>query len=98
MSAAKAWHEAMIRQLHDLAATDPAVEGLAVVGSGAQGRLDAWSDLDALLIVRPEAFDRFFPALVWLEPLGRVYAYRATPRRVLRRLAGSASTTYAASI
>jgi hypothetical protein len=75
MSGATAWHESLIGQLRDLVSGDAAVAALAVVGSGARDRLDAWSDLDALLVVERLAFDRFFPALAWLEPLGGVYAF-----------------------
>jgi hypothetical protein len=74
MGVATAWHEATLRQLHDLLWADPAVELLAVVGSGAQDRLDAWSDLDVLLVVKPDALERFACSLAWIEPLGRIYA------------------------
>jgi predicted nucleotidyltransferase len=70
-----AWQEATVRELGDVLVHDPEVEALAVVGSGARSGLDAWSDLDVLIVVRPEAFARFFPGLGWLERLGRLYAY-----------------------
>jgi hypothetical protein len=69
------WQEITIRALHDLLVRDPGVEALAVVGSGARSETDAWSDLDVLIVVRQEAFGRFFPELAWLEPLGGVYAF-----------------------
>ena len=75
MDTAKTWHDAAVRDLHDLLVADPAIETLALVGSGARGQLDAWSDLDVLIVVRPAAFVRFFPALDWLAPLGRIYAF-----------------------
>jgi hypothetical protein len=74
MGVATAWHEATLRQLHDLLWADPAVELLAVVGSGAQDRLDAWSDLDVLLVVKPDALERFASSLAWIEPIGSIYA------------------------
>lgn len=75
MAVATAWHEATLRQMHDLLRADPAVALLAVVGSGALDQLDDWSDLDALLVVESDALERYFPSLAWLEPLGRIYAF-----------------------
>jgi RimJ/RimL family protein N-acetyltransferase len=75
MSLATGWQEATIQRLHDLLFPLPAVEALAIVGSGASGTSDAWSDVDALVVVRPEALGDFFPTLAWLEPLGAIFAY-----------------------
>jgi len=74
MAVATDWHDATIRHLHDLLLPDSAVETLAVVGSGARSRLDAWSDLDVLLVVRSDVVQRYASALDWLAPLGRIYA------------------------
>jgi Streptomycin adenylyltransferase len=82
MRVATAWHEASLRQLRDLLSTDPGVEALAVVGSGARGQFDDWSDLDALLVVRSEAFASFYPALDWFAPLGRLYASEQHPGEI----------------
>ena len=69
------WHEATVRRLRELLEPDAGVVALAIVGSGARNVPDAWSDVDALLVVAPEALDRFFPSLDWLAPLGTVYAF-----------------------
>jgi hypothetical protein len=79
MNVAADWHEETLRHLRDLLAAEPAVVALAVVGSGAWGGFDSWSDVDVLVVVRPEALDRFFPGLAWLRPLGRVYAVEQHP-------------------
>jgi hypothetical protein len=69
------WQETTIGELRDVLVHDPEVEALAVVGSGAGAQLDAWSDLDVLIVVRPEAFARYFPELDWLAALGKSYAF-----------------------
>jgi hypothetical protein len=75
MTVATDWHEATIRQLHDLLLPVPAVESLAIVGSAARSRFDAWSDLDVLMVVRAGAFHRFSSSLDWLAPVGEIYAF-----------------------
>jgi len=54
---------------------DDAVVAVAVMGSFGQGRQDAWSDLDLLIVVEEAAFGRFFPTLSWLQPFGTIFAY-----------------------
>ncbi len=81
------WREDTIQQLHDLLCVDPDVIALAIVGSGTHAGLDAWSDIDALLVIQSTALERFYPTLAWLEPLGRVYAvdqHRDASRAVSR--------------
>jgi hypothetical protein len=53
---------------------EPDVLALGVFGSGSGPQADAWSDLDAVAVVRAAALDRFWPALDWLAPLGEVFA------------------------
>ena len=60
--------------LRRLLERDPNVLALGVFGSGSGGQADAWSDLDAVAVVRDGALDRFWPALDWLRPLGEVFA------------------------
>ena len=71
------WHEAAVRRLTDLLQHGPEVLALAAFGSflQPQSHLDIWSDLDVLLVVKEGAMGRFYPAVDWLTPLGRVYAY-----------------------
>jgi len=71
------WHETAVQRLTDLLQPDPDVVALAVFGSFLQPQthLDIWSDLDVLLVVKDGAMERFYPAVDWLAPLGRVYAY-----------------------
>ena len=38
-------------------------------------RMDRWSDVDVLLVVRDRALERFFPTLDWLAPLGSIFGY-----------------------
>ncbi len=62
-------------QLQQTLQADEAVTAVAILGSVAQSRADEWSDLDLLIVVEDAAFDRFFPALAWLEPCGELFAY-----------------------
>lgn len=73
------WHAATTQQITDLCRADPDAEALALLGSAAQGRVDAWSDLDLLLVVRDGALDRFFPPVAWLASLGSIYASELHP-------------------
>ena len=52
---------------------DSGVLALAVFGSMPTGDQDAWSDLDALLVVTETAQSRFFPDAGWLASLGDLY-------------------------
>jgi len=54
---------------------DNAVVAVAVTGSLIQGRQDAWSDLDLLIVVEESALSRFFPTLAWLQPFGTIFAF-----------------------
>ncbi len=71
------WQPRAIEELAALLEPDEDVLALAVGGSAARApyHQDAWSDVDALIIVRDHVLARYFPALDWLEPLGRVFAY-----------------------
>ena len=71
------WQPHAIEELAALLEPDEDVLALAVGGSAARAvdELDAWSDVDALIIVRDHALARYFPALAWLADLGRVFAY-----------------------
>jgi hypothetical protein len=87
MTVATDWHEPTVQALRELLTPDPNVEALALVGSATSTRLDAWSDLDLLLVVRVEAFPRFTSTTNWLAPMGRIYAFewhRSEARATLR--------------
>ncbi|MCI0710980.1 MAG: aminoglycoside 6-adenylyltransferase [Chloroflexi bacterium] len=70
------------------------VVALAVIGSVAISKPDAWSDIDVIVVVTD--IEPFFPSLEWLRPVGEIFTYsqssrdfRATTRLVfadLRRL------------
>jgi hypothetical protein len=60
--------------LRDRLAGDPDVLALGVFGSGGGAQATAWSDLDAVAVVRDGALERYWPALDWLRPLGEVFA------------------------
>lgn len=53
------------------------VLGLLLFGSYAQPdyQPDYWSDIDVLVVVRDSELDYFFPALEWLNSLGKIYTY-----------------------
>jgi predicted nucleotidyltransferase len=71
------WQEAAVQHLTNLLQRDAEVLALAIFGSYLQPEalLDAWSDLDLLLILEERALGRYFPAVDWLAPLGTLYAY-----------------------
>ncbi len=70
------WHDATITKLHTILSNDEAVRGIFQLGSfaGAHAQVDAWSDLDLLLVVADEAIEQFDPSSAWREILGDVYA------------------------
>ncbi|HET8631871.1 MAG TPA: nucleotidyltransferase domain-containing protein [Thermomicrobiales bacterium] len=92
------WQEGLARELAALLEPDAGVRALALFGSAARGgeACDAWSDVDALVVVDGRARERFYPAPGWLRQLGDLYAwdqsageFAATTRvcfRDLRRL------------
>lgn len=72
---ALSWHSSMTDALTHLLLADQDVVLLGVFGSAQRpGELDAWSDLDVLVVVRDKAMPRFYPSTTWLEPLGRLFA------------------------
>jgi predicted nucleotidyltransferase len=69
------WHIDTIRLLSQLLYADNDVIALALYGSALRPEdLDAWSDIDALIVVRNGTMSRFFPSTDWLEPLGGIFA------------------------
>ncbi len=79
MDSSTGWQAVTIEQIVDLCRADPDIEALALVGSGAQGTGDAWSDLDLLHVARDGTLARFFPPFAWLAPLGDLYASELHP-------------------
>lgn len=79
MTCTPPWQEATIRDLAPLLQPDDDVRALVLCGSAIPSRrdrdLDAWSDIDIMLVVAEGALDRFHPSLDWLRPLGEIYAY-----------------------
>lgn len=76
------WQFDAVERLVALLEPDPDVVGLALGGSlvRAPENQDAWSDVDALVIVRDASFARFFPGLDWIRPLGRILGYEQHPK------------------
>ena len=63
-------------QMERFVAGLPDVEALGIFGSAAHvAEHDAWSDIDALLVVTDDALERFHPAVDWLAPLGSLFTY-----------------------
>jgi lincosamide nucleotidyltransferase B/F len=63
----------MIRQILVAAERDPRIVGVVDYGSGSEGRMDAWSNVDAALFVRDadlDAFTRDWKA--WAAQFGRL--------------------------
>jgi Streptomycin adenylyltransferase len=74
MIAATGWQESTIEDLARLLQPDEAVRALVLFGTAAEpSRQDAWSDIDALLVVDEGVRERFYPATDWLAPLGELY-------------------------
>lgn len=73
------WQAATCQQIADLCRADPDIEALTLLGSEAQERGDAWSDIDLLLVVRDGVLERYFPPFAWLAQLGPVYASEIHP-------------------
>lgn len=66
----------ILRGLEVILKSDEGVLSLSLFGSLANGEVekDRWSDIDALIVVRDDALERFFPSVSWLSPLGDVFA------------------------
>lgn len=61
----------MVQRLVEAARRDPRIVGLLDYGSGSEGRLDEWSDLDVEVFLRDEDFDPFARDWVgWAAQLG----------------------------
>jgi hypothetical protein len=69
------WQSTLIRNLLALLKPDEDVRAVILSGSCARSEQDVWSDVDVLIVVDEHAVNRFFPATVWLKPLGEVYTY-----------------------
>ncbi|MDX1662917.1 MAG: aminoglycoside 6-adenylyltransferase [Candidatus Promineifilaceae bacterium] len=70
------WQQTLVQRLAALLEGDEDVLLVGLRGSLLYPeRVDSWSDVDVLLVVRQTALARFFPTLDWLAPLGPVFAY-----------------------
>jgi predicted nucleotidyltransferase len=71
------WQDIVIRDLVALLQLNEEVLSVVVSGSCALSSIekDAWSDVDLLVVVSEHAISRYFPALVWLQALGEIYAF-----------------------
>ncbi len=70
------WHAATMKQLINTLSVDSAVRGLLQCGSHTYtpAPVDAWSDIDLLLVVADEAMAHFHPETAWLASFGDIYA------------------------
>jgi predicted nucleotidyltransferase len=75
-AAPDSWQTKAIEELTAALESDAGVRALAVIGSYAQPEvgLDAWSDLDLVLVVDDREMARFYPATDWMDCLGETYA------------------------
>ncbi len=63
----------LIQRLLQAAAHDPRIAGIVDYGSGSEGRLDQWSDLDVTLFVRDADLERFAEDWVpWAAQFGEL--------------------------
>ena len=54
-----------------LVSNEDCIEALGIFGSAAQAaEQDAWSNIDAVVVVADDALARFHPSVDWLTPLG----------------------------
>jgi predicted nucleotidyltransferase len=73
----KYWQESMLDNLTSYFESDEDVLGLLLFGSFSKPdfHLDAWSDLDLLVVVKDNRLGSFFPTTEWINHFGRLYTY-----------------------
>ena len=71
------WQQALLAQIHTVAAADPRVIAVQAFGSVASGEADAWSDLDVTLRVVAGAATAIASPR-WLAQFGQVWAVDAS--------------------
>jgi Streptomycin adenylyltransferase len=79
--------EQTIAQVHKIMEPDADVLGLLVVGSAVSCDLDAWSDVDFVMIPCDHALDKYYSDMAWLGTLGPVYTVKRSAkgyRRMIR--------------
>lgn len=71
------WQAATLKNIDLQLKNDPGVIALYVFGSFAEqaDSLDAWSDLDLLIVIKDNSVSRFYPTLDWLSSYGEIFAY-----------------------
>jgi len=69
------WQERTLQETAAFFEADEAVRAVLVAGSLARehGVLDAWSDVDLVVVLADGMMGRFFPGTAWLSALGDVY-------------------------
>jgi len=77
------WQQRALREVAAFLEADEAVRAVVVTGSLAREHapLDAWSDIDLVVVLADGMVGRFFPGTAWLSALGEVYGLdqSATP-------------------
>src|SRR5689334_22333045 len=84
------WQQTTLDAIKLKLMNDVDVLALVLLGSATDpAGLDAWSDLDVMLVVEADALPRFFPDASWLRFLGEPFAleHHADAHSVLIRLA-----------
>lgn len=70
----ESWHTLAVEQLGQLFDKEPDARAFVLSGSLAARDIqeDAWSDVDATIILADRALDRYFVSTTWLNPIGRL--------------------------
>src|SRR6266704_2845714 len=80
----------MVKRVYEVAIQDDRIVGLVDFGSGGQGRVDEWSDIDVAVILRDEDYPAFLQDWIkWVNQFGGILL-------VNKHNAGSPWTIYAA--
>lgn len=72
------WQAEALEELEVILKSDQDVLALAVFGSTLESRHDPWSDIDCLLVVREDAYSKFFPDTGWLNSFGEPYTHQTS--------------------
>ncbi len=75
------WQERALQEMTAFFEAGDDVRAVLVVGSLAreQGVLDAWSDVDLVVVLADGMMEHFFPGTSWLSALGDVYGLDQSP-------------------
>jgi hypothetical protein len=82
------WHTLAVERLSQLFVKEPDARAFVLSGSLAAREIqeDAWSDVDAKIILADCALDRYFMSTAWLNPFGRLVGAERHERRFAKTL------------